>query len=104
MEVLDDAHVRVAFGPCPALAEGDGFTWLSQLGGDGDRALAGIVQAVNPRAALQTLPTRGDEQFAYEVVIDPGATPTTEQPEVALAKISGGATFVFTPRRPVRVD
>jgi len=104
VEVLDEARVRFALGPCPALAEGDGFTWFSQLGGAGDRALAGIVQAVNPRAVLRSLATRGDEKFAYEVVIDPAARPATEPAEVALAKISGGATFVFTPRRPVRVD
>jgi len=104
VEVLDDARVRFALGPCPALAEGDGFTWFSQLGGAGDRALAGIVQAVNPRAECRPVATRADEQFAYEVVIDPTAKPATEPAEVALAKISGGATFVFTPRRPVRVD
>ncbi len=104
VEVIDELHLRFALGPSPVLEEADGFTWFSQLGGAGDRALDAIVQAVNPRAACQPAATRGDEQFAYEVTIDPDAAPAKEAPEIALAKISGGATFVFTPRRPVRVD
>jgi hypothetical protein len=104
VEVPDDARVRFAFGPSAAFDEADGFTWLSQLGGAGDRALDAIVQAVDPRARCNAVATRADERFAYEAVIDAYAAPATEAPEIALAKISGGATFVFTPRRPLRVD
>ena len=104
VEVLDDLRVRFALGPSAVLEEADGFTWFSQLGGAGDRGLDAIVQAVNPRAACHAVPTRGDEVFAYEAVIDPDAKPATEAAEIALAKISGGAAFVFTPRRPVRVS
>ena len=104
VDVVDDARVRFALGPCPVLDEADGFTWFSQLGGAGDRALDAIVQAVDRRAACRAVSTRGDERFAYEAVIDPDAAPATEAPEIALAKISGGAAFVFTARRPVRVD
>jgi hypothetical protein len=59
---------------------------------------------VNPRASCEPAGTRGDEAFAYDVAIDPDAKPATEAREIALAKISGGAAFVFTPRRPVRQD
>jgi hypothetical protein len=104
VDVVDESTVRFALGPCPVLEEADGFTWFAQLGGAGDRALDAIVQAVDPRAACHAVARRGDERFAYEAVIDPSATPAKEAPEIALAKISGGATFVFTPRRPVRVD
>ena len=104
VELVDDTRVRFALGPCPVLEEADGFTWFSQLGGAGDRALDAIVQAVDRRAACHPVATRHDERFAYEAVIDPDATPAREAPEIALAKISGGATFVFTPRRSVRVD
>jgi hypothetical protein len=102
VEVVDDSRVRFALGPCPVLEEADGFTWFAQLGGASDRALDAIVQAVNPQAACQAVATRGDERFAYEAAIDPAAAPAKEAPEIALAKISGGAAFVFTPRRPVR--
>ncbi|MDP9337109.1 MAG: hypothetical protein M3Q30_27865 [Actinomycetota bacterium] len=104
VDVVDNSTVRFALGPCPVLEEADGFTWFSQLGGAGDRALDAIVQAVDPRASCHAVALRGDERFAYEAVIDPSAPPAKEAPEIALAKISGGATFVFTPRRPVRVD
>lgn len=103
IEVLDDGRVRFALGPSPILDEADGFTWFAQLGGAGDRALDAIVHAVDPRAACHPVATRGDERFAYEAVIDPTAEARPEANEIALAKISGGATFVFTPRRPVRV-
>ncbi len=103
LEVADDRHMRFALGDSPVFEEADGFTWFSQLGGASDRGLDAIVQAVNPRAACRPTATRADERFAYDVVIDPEATPAKEAPEIALAKISGGAAFVFTPRRPVRV-
>jgi hypothetical protein len=104
VEALDEARVRFAFGPSPIFDEPDGFTWLSQLGGAGDRAFDAIVYAVDRRARCHSVATRGDERFAYEAVIDPRAAPATEAPEIALAKLSGGATFVFTERRPVRLD
>jgi hypothetical protein len=104
VEHVDHERVRFALGPSPGLEEADGFTWFSQLGGASDRALDAMVHAVNPRAACHPVATRGDERFAYEAVIDPHSAPRTEAPEIALAKISGGATFEFTPRRPVRVD
>ena len=59
VEVVDDERVRFAIGPCAALDEGDGLTWFAQLGGDADRALDAIVQAVNPRR----VPRGCDEGF-----------------------------------------
>ncbi len=101
--VVDDERVRMSIGPCPALDEGDAFTWFATLGsGGGDRALDAIVRAVDPRAACHPVATEGDERFAYEAVIDPAARPVAEAPEIGLAKISTGATVTFTPRRPVR--
>jgi len=104
IEVLDDLRVRFALGACAVLDEGDGFTWFAQLGGAADRALDAIVHAVDPRASCRPVAVRSGERFAYEAAIDPGAAPAQEAPEIALAKISGGASFVFNPRRPVRVD
>jgi len=103
VDVLDDEHVRFAIRDCPALNEGDGYTWFAQLGGDGNRALDAIVQAVNPQASCHPVAVHGDEKLAYEAVIDPAAEAAPEAPEIGLAKFSTGASFVFTPRRPVRV-
>jgi hypothetical protein len=104
VEEPDESRVRFAFGPSAILDEADGFTWLSRLGGPGDRALDAIVYAVDRRARCRSVAIRGDERFAYEAFVDPHAAPATEAPEIALAKLSGGATFVFTTRRPVRTD
>ena len=103
VEVVDDQRVRFALGECAALEEGDDLTWFACLGGSADRALDAIVQAVNPRASCRAVAKRGSEQFAYEAVIDPDARPASEAPEIALGKISTGASVVFTPRRPVRM-
>jgi hypothetical protein len=84
------------------LREDDGYTWFAQLGGPGDRGLDAIVRAVNPRARCEQVDPRAGERFAYEARIDPAAAPAAEAPEIGLAKISTGATVVFTPRRPVR--
>ena len=103
VDVLDDDRVRFALLPCPALDEDDDYTWFAQLGGDGDRALDAIVQAVNPRAVCHAVATAGAERLAFEAVIERDAEPAREAPEIGLAKFSSGASFVFTPRRPVRV-
>jgi hypothetical protein len=103
VEVIDDQRVRFALGDCAALEEGDDLTWFAYLGDGADRALDAVVQAVNPRASCWAVATNGSEQFAYEAVIDPDARPASEAPEIALGKISTGATVTFTPRRPVRV-
>jgi hypothetical protein len=102
VEVLGDDRVRFAIPDCPALNEEDGYTWIAQLGGNGDRALDAIVRAVNPQASCHPVPTNGDERLAYEALIDRAAKPAREAPEIGLAKFSTGASFVFTPRRPVR--
>jgi hypothetical protein len=102
VEVLDDDRVRFAIRDCPALEEGDGYTWFAQLGSGGDRALDAMVRAVNPQASCHPVPTDGDERLAYEAEIDRAAKPAPEAPEIGLAKFSTGASFVFTPRRPVR--
>ncbi len=102
VELVDEQRVRFAFGPSTIFDEADGATWLNDLGGDTDRALESIVQGVDRRARCATTTPRGDERYAYDVVVDPLAAPALEAPEVALAKISTGASFEFIPRRPVR--
>jgi hypothetical protein len=102
VEVVADDRVRFAILESPVFDEADGYTWFTQLGGASDRALDAIVQAVNPRACVVPTAVRAGERFAYDVVIDPNATPAREAPEIGLAKISTGATVEFSPRRPVR--
>ena len=102
VEVVAEDQVRFAILDSPVFDETDDYHWFAQLGGASDRALEAIVQAANPRASVASTATGTGERFAYDVVIDPNATPAREAPEIGLAKISTGATVEFSPRRPVR--
>ena len=102
VEVLDRGSVRVSLRDCPALAEGDPWSWFADLGSEPPPALDAIARAVNPRARTRPAAELRDDRLAWEVHIDPQAEPAPEPPEMLLAKISGGARIVFQPRRPLR--
>jgi hypothetical protein len=102
VEVVADDRVRFAVLDSPVFDEADDYHWFAQLGGAADRALDAIVQAVNAQASVAAVTARSGEKFAYEAVIDPAARPAGEAAEIGLAKISTGASVVFTRRRPVR--
>ncbi|MBL7488542.1 hypothetical protein I6A60_21600 [Frankia sp. AgB1.9] len=98
-------RVRFALRDCPALDEVAGRTWFAALEGDdpaGLAALATLVHGVEPQARVSPVRTRPGERFAYEATVDAVATPAVDPPEVELAKISTGASFLFRQRRPVR--
>ena len=98
-DVLDDRRGRFWIADCDALAEEEPYGWLPLLGPGPHPALDAMVEAVNPRArCLPTTPPTGARQ-AWEVVVDPAATPAAERPEVALTRLSGAAAFRFVPRR-----
>jgi hypothetical protein len=102
VEVEDDATVRFAIGACPVLEEVDRWTWHADLDAPRHGGLDAIVRAVNPRASVVSVAPRAGERHAWYAVVDPTADPAPEAPEVGLARISTGASFAFTPRRPVR--
>jgi hypothetical protein len=95
--VTGPATARIEIGPCPALEEGDPYSWFAHLDGEPPPALTAIVRAVNPRARCYTA-----GGLVWDVVIEEKATPLPESPEVQLAKISGGSRIVFQRRRPLR--
>jgi hypothetical protein len=99
--VLDDQRVLIALGSCPAFAEGDGYSWLAQLGSAPHPALDAIARVGNPRARAHPV-DGGDDQLAWEVVIDPHAQVTPESEPVTLTRLSTGATAVNAPRRKLR--
>ncbi len=94
--------VRIAFGDCAAFEEGDPYSWFAHLDENAHPAFDAIARAVNPRASSMRADTRGDERFAYRIVIDPSCAPHDEAPDVKLAKVSKGASIVFRRRRPLR--
>lgn len=101
VELADDA-VHCWIAPCDALAEEEPAGWFALLGdGEPHRALTTMLHPLNPRARAVSWQRPG-AAYAWRVVIDERAEPAPEPEEAALAKLSTGATFVFTPRRPVR--
>ena len=95
VEMLDDARVRVSVSPSPMFDESDDFVWLAGLMQDGDRAVAALARAINPRADAERVDTHADELVAYEITVEPNAETRLEEPETALARFSGAATFEF---------
>jgi hypothetical protein len=91
VEVNRADSLRLTIGKCPALEEGDLYSWFAHLDADPHPALAAIVRAVNPRARCRS---EGGRQ-SWSVEIDPNEEPLRESAEVKLAKVSTGASIVF---------
>ena len=102
VEVIDAETARVSLGECPALEEGDSFSWFSGLPDDPTAALDALVGAVDPHASCRPASTPG-AAFAWDVIVDPEAEPRPDPPELSLALLSTGAEFELIQRRPLRV-
>jgi hypothetical protein len=94
--------VRLALRPCLALDEGDERSWFALLGTEPHPAFDAIAHAVDKQAQTRAATPANDERFAWEVVVDPTAPPAKEAPEVSLTRVSTGADFTFSRRRPLR--
>jgi len=95
VEQIDENTVRLAFGPSAIFDEDDDHTWLAGLGGAGDRAVGALARALDPRFVATHVFPRDGEVHAYEITLDPDTEPRLEEPETALARFSGAATFEF---------
>ena len=95
VELVDETTVRFSLLASPIFDEADNFTWLAALSADGDRSVGAVARAINPRARAARVDARADEHVAYEIVVDPRADTMREEPETALARFSGAATFEF---------
>jgi hypothetical protein len=102
VEITGSRSARIAIGDCPALEEGDPYSWFAGLRTAPHRALDAIAGAVNPRARCHPIANPKDARFAWDVVIDPSADPQEEPPELKLARLSKGATFRLEQRRGLR--
>ncbi|WP_156687480.1 hypothetical protein [Mycobacterium sp. Marseille-P9652] len=83
---------RLAVRRSPAHDDG---AWISLCSPESVQPLQAIATAVDPRLEFRVSGT-GAEWTAELAETD---TPAAELPEVAVAKVSGGATFQFEPRR-----
>ena len=95
VEAIDDRRVRFSVSPSPMFEESDDFVWLAGLMRDGDRAVAAIARAINSQADAARVEEQDGELVAFEIVVDPNAETRLEEPETALARFSGAATFEF---------
>jgi hypothetical protein len=93
-----DDTVRCRIDDCPALAEGDPWSWLALLDGGVHPALDAIARTVDTRATCRPCDVPG-ARVAWTVSIDPRAEPAPEPPEVMITRLSKGVTFHWTSRR-----
>ena len=90
VELEDDRHVRLSFGR----GDDDTGTWL------GHPQRAALIESVVQAAVPETRVVEDGDSVV--VVVDPEAAPVPPAREVAIARISTGATFRFA-ARPDRV-
>ena len=95
VELVDASTVRFALAPSPIFDEADDLTWLAALTSDTDRSVGALARAVNPAPARRSSAPRDGELVAYEITVDDTADEMREEPETALARFSGAATFEF---------
>jgi hypothetical protein len=84
-----DGRVRVRRGPAH-----DDSAWIALCGPGATKPLNAIATAVDPHVDVRVTGT--DTDWVLEPSIRD--TPARQQPEVAVVKFSGGATFVFQQR------
>ncbi len=90
--VAELAENRLIVHRSPAHDDG---AWISLCSPDSVQPLQAIATAVDPHLQVQVSGTSTD--WTAELVET--ATEATELPEVSVAKVSGGSTFQFEPRR-----
>ncbi|HVU71350.1 MAG TPA: hypothetical protein VHE83_00160 [Mycobacteriales bacterium] len=103
VRLVDDATVRVAFPDAPIWAESVPKTWAAALSDDGARVLATVARAIDPTADCEATEPDTGERLAFTIRTAVLAEPAAEPIELALAKISKGASFALLRRREVRV-
>lgn len=102
VEVTGPRSARIAIRDCPALQEGDAYSWFAGLREAPHRALDAIAGSVNSRARCQPVASPDTAALAWDVEIDPDAEPQEVPQELRLAKLSRGAAFRFERRRTLR--
>jgi hypothetical protein len=93
------AYVTAEFGPDVvdvhrSAAHEDG-AWVSLVGPAEKRPLQAIVAAVDPHLDVDVVGSENE----WSARVFANDTAAKEFPEVSVAKVSGGATFVFEPRK-----
>jgi hypothetical protein len=102
VEITGADRARISIGTCPALEEGDAYSWFAGLGVAPHRALDAIAGSVNRQARCHPVENPSGAALAWDVVIDRTAEAQAVPQELKLAQISRGAAFRFERRRKLR--
>ncbi len=87
-----EAHDQLQVHPSPAH---DDAAWISLCSPESVEPLQAIATAIDPHIEVRVTGTGTD----WIAELSESDTAATELPEVSVAKVSGGATFEFQPRR-----
>ena len=87
-----ETHARLQVHRSPAH---DDAAWISLCSPESVQPLQAIATAVDPHIHVQI----SGDSTDWTVELSETGTAATELPEVAIAKVSGGSTFEFQPRR-----
>jgi hypothetical protein len=90
--VAETAQNRLTVHRSPAHDDG---AWISLCSPDSVQPLQAIATAVDPRMRVRVSGTSAE----WTAELAETDTPADELPEVSVAKVSGGSTFEFSPRR-----
>ncbi len=102
VELRTPRSARISIRECPALQEGDPYSWFAGLAAAPHPALDAIAGAINPQARCHPTNDPEDARLAWDVIIDPASEPQQDPMELGLAGISRGAEFELMQRRPLR--
>lgn len=104
VEITGTASARISIRDCPALQEGDTYSWFAGLDmGEVHPALEAIATMSNPQARLHPVANPQNAALAWDVVIDTNTDVREEPPELKLGRISRGVDFEFVQRRTLRL-
>ena len=92
---VTDTRVRFGLRRSSIFDEPDDLSWLAGIADPTSRAVDALVRGINPSAVAVRVAARDDEIVAYEITIDETTDRRLEEPETALARFSGAATFEF---------
>jgi hypothetical protein len=87
-----EAHAQLQVHQSPAH---DDAAWISRCSPESVQPLQAIATAIDPHIEVRVTGTGTD----WIAELSESDTAATELPEVSIAKVSGGATFEFQPRR-----
>jgi hypothetical protein len=102
VDLTGSQSARISLRDCPALAEGDDYSWFAGLAAAPHPALDAIAGAINPHARCHPVEKPEDARWAWDVIIDPASEAQEDPVELELGRISRGAEFELMQRRPLR--